>query len=137
MLSLSTPLGSKPADRWTPVTRTGVTREMTQSDKTFYTYILASAPHGRLYGDMTNGLVARIAQHRSGRGSAVTKRYKVSTLVWFTAFTKPSDAIRREKLIKDWPRQWKINLIERDNPQWLDLFPSLPGTEAVTQGRIS
>lgn len=118
------------------MTSTGVTQAGGQAVKTYYTYMLASAPRGTLYVGMTNGLVARIAQHRAGTGSVFTKRYGITSLVWFDTYTQPSDAIRREKTIKDWPRQWKINLIERDNPHWIDLFPSLPGAEAVMQGRM-
>lgn len=105
--------------------------------KTYYTYILANAPRGTLYVGMTNGLIASIAQHRAGTGSVFTKKYDITSLVWFAPFPKPSDAIRREKTIKDWPRQWKINLIERDNPHWIDLFPSLPGAEAMMQGHLT
>lgn len=97
------------------------------SVKAYFTYILASQPHGTLYVGMTNGIIRRVAQHRRGEASDFTRRYRVHVLVWFEAFETPREAIRREKAIKEWPREWKINLIERDNPHWIDLYPTLPG----------
>ncbi len=95
--------------------------------KTLYTYMLASQPYGTLYIGVTNGLIAHVEQHLSGEGSAFTKRYDVTKLVWFEMFDSMKDAIQKEKTMKDWPRQWKINLIERKNPNWIDLYPTLPG----------
>lgn len=94
---------------------------------TYYTYILASKPRGTLYIGVTNGLLRRVHQHRTGVGSTFTRKYHVYRLVWFQQFSTPSEAIQREKTMKEWPRAWKINLIERTNPHWIDLFPSLPG----------
>ncbi len=99
--------------------------------KTYYTYILASRPYGTLYIGTTNGLVRRIANHRAGKASAFTRKYGVDQLVWYQQFGTASEAIQREKTMKDWPRQWKINLIERENRHWIDLFPSLPGAEII------
>lgn len=70
---------------------------------TYYTYILAIG--------VTNGFIARVTQHRAGEGSKFTKRYGVSKLVWFVMFGDVKDAIQKEKTMKEWPRQWKINLI--------------------------
>jgi putative endonuclease len=95
----------------------------------YWTYMLASKPHGTLYIGVTNGLIRRVEQHRAGIGSGFTRKYKVHRLVWYEEFADIRDAIQREKSLKEWPRQWKINLIERTNPQWEDLFPSLPGAE--------
>lgn len=97
--------------------------------RTYYTYMLASRQHGTLYTGVTNGLVHRIRQHRDGKGSKFTQRYAVNQLVRYQAFNTIDEAIQREKTMKDWPRQWKVNLIERDNPNWLDLYPTLPGAE--------
>lgn len=98
----------------------------------YFVYLLASRPYGTLYVGVTNGLIRRIEQHRSGEGSVFSRKYKVHRLVWFEEFTDVRAAIQREKTIKEWPRQWKINLIERDNPHWLDLFSSLPGVGSLS-----
>jgi putative endonuclease len=96
-----------------------------------WTYILASKPRGTLYIGVTNGLIQRINQHRTGKGSAFTRRYHVHTLVWYEEFARARDAIQREKSLKGYNRAWKINLIERTNPHWQDLFPTLPGVAPV------
>ena len=93
----------------------------------YWVYLLASRPMGTLYIGVTNGIVRRIEQHRTGTASAFTRKYKVHLLVWFDEFSNPEVAIQREKTIMEWPRAWKVNLIERDNPHWIDLYPSLPG----------
>lgn len=93
----------------------------------FWVYILASKPYGTLYVGVTNGLLRRIDEHRAGVGSVFTRKYGVTRLVWFEEHVDIRTAIRREKRIKDWPRDWKINLIERENPRWQDLWQSLPG----------
>jgi putative endonuclease len=66
-------------------------------------------------------------QHKAGEGSSFTRKYKVDRLVWFQEFADVREAIQREKTMKGWPRAWKSNLIERENPHWDDLYPSLPG----------
>ncbi|GGA92842.1 excinuclease ABC subunit C [Brucella endophytica] len=86
-----------------------------------YVYILASKKNGTLYVGMTSDLSGRLLQHRSGHGSKFVDRYGVMRLVWFDEFELIVDAIAREKTIKGWPRQWKINLIERTNPHWNDI----------------
>ena len=76
---------------------------------------------------VTNGIIRRVDQHRAGKASSFTTRYKVHRLVWFREFVSIRDAIQREKTIKEWPRAWKVNLIEGTNRHWDDLYPSLPG----------
>ena len=98
-----------------------------QNVNSYWVYILASRARGTLYIGVTNGLIRRVDEHRSGVGSAFTKKYRVHMLVWFEEFTSPDAAIQREKTMKEWPRAWKINLIERENPHWIDLYASLPG----------
>ena len=95
--------------------------------RSYWTYILASKPRGTLYIGVTNGLILRIEQHRAGKGSAFTRKYDVHTLVWFEEFADVREAIQREKTLKHYNRDWKINPIERTNPHWLDLYPTLPG----------
>lgn len=86
-----------------------------------YVYMLASQKNGTLYIGVTSDLAGRLHQHQSGTGSGFTARYRVQRLVWFEEFDLVVDAITREKTMKKWPRQWKINLIERDNPGWNDI----------------
>ncbi|MEW5963124.1 MAG: GIY-YIG nuclease family protein [Pseudomonadota bacterium] len=92
---------------------------------TYWVYILASKTYGTLYIGVTNDLLGRIEAHRAGSGSRFTSRYGVGRLVHFEPFADIEAAIQREKSLKRYRREWKINLIERDNPQWLDLYPSL------------
>mgnify|MGYP000952184475 CR=1 FL=1 len=98
----------------------------------YFTYILASRPRGTLYVGVTNNIIRRVEEHRDGKGSAFTRRYKVHTLVWYEETGSITEAIQREKSIKEWPRAWKINLIERENLHWQDLYPSIPGVKPVT-----
>ena len=100
--------------------------------RSYWTYIRASKPHGTLYIGVTNDLVHRIDQHRAGKGSAFTRRYSVHTLVWYEEFASARTAIQREKNLKRYNRAWKINLIERTNPHWLDLYPTLPGVALLS-----
>ena len=86
---------------------------------------------GTLCIGIANGLLRRVEQHRDGTGSAVARKCKAHMLVWFRAFADVGEAIQREKTMKEWPRQWQINLIEADNPHWVELFPVLPGVRAV------
>ena len=88
-------------------------------------YILASKPYGTLYVGVTSNLIARPWQHRSKEVHGFTLRYGVHRLVRFEQFETMPDAIAREKQLKRWHRQWKINLIESENPQWIDLAPAL------------
>ncbi len=98
-----------------------------QDKKIYAVYILASKPYGTLYIGVTGDLITRITQHRAGEIPGFTKRYNVKTLVWFEYFGEIDSAIQREKTMKKWPRDWKINLIERENLHWLDLYPNLIG----------
>ncbi len=88
---------------------------------TYYVYILASRANGTLYIGVTNNLALRLSQHKSGRGSEFARRYDVDRLVYVETYDTPSDAIRREKQLKKWNRAWKIELIEKSNPDWQDL----------------
>jgi putative endonuclease len=92
--------------------------------RSYWVYILASKPRGTLYIGVTNGIIFRVEQHRAGKGSSFTRRYKVHRLVWFQEL--PYEMPFSEKTMKEWPRAWEINLIETD-PHWVDLYPMLPG----------
>ncbi|MET4044359.1 MULTISPECIES: GIY-YIG nuclease family protein [unclassified Bradyrhizobium] len=87
----------------------------------YYVYILASGHHGTLYIGITNSLQRRLEEHRSGKGSKFVKRYGVHRLVYTETFERAEDAIAREKQLKRWKRDWKIELIERENLEWRDL----------------
>lgn len=87
-----------------------------------WVYILTNAPNGTLYIGVTSDLASRMVQHRSGQGSAFCRRYGLTRLVYVEPHMRIDDAISREKAIKAWKRKWKIELIERDNPNWYDPF---------------
>ncbi len=90
-----------------------------------WVYILASAPYGTLYIGVTNSIARRAWEHREGISSSFCRRYRVHRLVRRERFDDISNAIRREKRLKKWPRAWKIKLIEQDNPYWDDLYDQL------------
>jgi putative endonuclease len=93
----------------------------------FYVYILASRIGGTLYIGVTNDLVRRIGEHRLELVDGFTKKYEVHRLVYFEQFDDAESAIRREKRLKRWNRDWKIRLIEKLNPNWDDLYPGIAG----------
>jgi putative endonuclease len=88
-------------------------------------YILANRRNATLYIGVTSNLATRVWQHRQNVVEGFTKRYSVHDLVWFELHDSMESAIGREKLLKKWRRQWKLNLIESMNPYWRDLFPNL------------
>jgi putative endonuclease len=91
----------------------------------FFAYILASRYRGTLYVGVTNDLSRRVGVHKSGAVPGFTKKYKVNTLVYYEEFASILEARARERTLKRWRRDWKIQLIERVNPRWLDLTPDL------------
>ena len=91
----------------------------------YYVYITASKRNGTLYVGVTNDLVRRVYEHKHGLAEGFTKRYGVKTLVYFEVHDRAEQAIQREKTLKHWIRDWKIALIERDNPRWDDLYEGL------------
>ena len=93
--------------------------------KSYWVYILASKKNGTLYSGITDSLIKRVWQHKNDLAEGFTKKYNVHILVHFEEFTDPTEAILREKRIKRWKREWKIKLIEKDNPQWEDLYENL------------
>ncbi|HEX9569546.1 MAG TPA: GIY-YIG nuclease family protein [Rhodospirillales bacterium] len=88
-------------------------------------YILASRRNGVLYVGVTNDVVRRVWEHRSGAVDGFAKRYNVHRLVYAEFHDTMTDAIAREKRIKKWRRSWKVELIERDNPEWRDLYEDM------------
>ncbi len=95
---------------------------MHASGKVFFVYILASRKHGTVYIGVTSDLLKRVSEHRAGIRSGFATKHKVHRLVYYEAFADAAAAIQREKAMKKWKREWKINLIERSNPDWSDLF---------------
>jgi putative endonuclease len=90
-----------------------------------YVYILASRKHGTLYLGVTNNIVRRVYEHRTKVVAGFTARYGVGKLVWFEIHDDAISAISREKKLKTWRRDWKIRLIEEQNPDWVDLYPGI------------
>lgn len=88
-------------------------------------YILTNKPRGTLYIGVTGGIDDRMERHINGEGSKFTSKYKLKMLVYFEEFQFIQDAIAREKQLKNWHRDWKINLIEESNPNWNNLWSSL------------
>ncbi|MBD3745716.1 MAG: GIY-YIG nuclease family protein [Sphingopyxis terrae] len=95
--------------------------------RTYHVYILASGRNGTLYTGVTGDLAQRMEQHRDGEGSKFTTKYGVTRLVHIEVFADVNAAIAREKAVKKWRRAWKLELIERGNPQWLDLYDRING----------
>ena len=90
--------------------------------KSFYTYILASQKNGTLYIGVTSDLSRRTLEHKLKILPGFTTKYNVMSLVYYEEFKIPMDAIQREKQLKKWNREWKLNLIEKINPKWKDLY---------------
>jgi putative endonuclease len=88
----------------------------------YFVYILASKRNGTLYIGVTGNLAGRTHEHKQDLREGFTKKYGIHMLVWFEEFAYIRDAILREKRIKKWRRAWKIELIEKMNPDWTDLF---------------
>ena len=91
----------------------------------YYVYILANKKQGTLYIGVTNDLIKRAFEHKNDLVEGFTKKYGVHQLVYFEQTNDINSAINREKQIKKWRRQWKIELIEEKNPDWKDLFLDL------------
>jgi putative endonuclease len=94
-------------------------------DKSSYVYILASGLNGTLYVGVTSDLIKRVWQHREGLADGFSKQYSVKHLVWYEVHTEIVEAIQREKQIKKWARAWKVELIQKSNPRWRDLYADI------------
>ena len=91
-------------------------------EKYSYVYILASKKHGTLYVGVTADLIKRVYEHKNNLVEGFTQKYEVHNLVYFEVFNDIKEAIHRETCIKRWKRDWKIELIEKENPEWRDLY---------------
>jgi putative endonuclease len=94
-------------------------------DKVYFVYILASKKNGTLYIGVTNNLKKRVYEHKQGMVEGFTKKYDVKTLVYYEQTNNVHSAIQREKRLKKWNRKWKLQLIEKDNYEWRDLYQYL------------
>jgi len=92
-----------------------------------WVYILANKRNGTIYSGVTANLPARMMRHRAGKGSSFAAKHGAARLVHAEHFERIDEAIGREKAIKKWRRRWKLQLIERDNPEWRDLFDYIVG----------
>jgi putative endonuclease len=91
----------------------------------FYVYCMASSRNGTLYLGVTNDLVRRVYQHKTKALGGFTAKYGVTRLVWYECYDDAITAIAREKELKKWRRAWKLELIEKMNPDWADLYDSI------------
>ena len=91
----------------------------------FFVYILASKKNGTLYTGSTDNLKARVWQHKDKTVKGFTSKYGVDRLVWFETHDSRAAAFTRERQIKEWKRAWKLELIEKANPDWSDLYNEL------------
>jgi putative endonuclease len=94
-------------------------------DRSYWVYILASDIGGTLCVGVTNNLVRRVYEHRTDMVPGFSSRYGVHRLVYYEQFGEILLAIQREKRLKKWTRAWKVELIEKTNPNWIDLFPGI------------
>ena len=88
----------------------------------YYVYILTNRPYGTLYTGVTSNLVKRVYQHRTKATKGFSFKYNVNKLAYFESHNEIQEALKREKQIKSWRRQWKVELILRKNPLWKDLY---------------
>jgi len=95
--------------------------------KQYFVYILASKKNGTVYIGVTNDLLKRVYEHKNNLIEGYTKKYHIHKLVYYEIYGDICGAITREKRMKKWNRQWKINLIEKSNPNWEDLYYNLTG----------
>lgn len=99
----------------------GMTEECRMKEQ-FYVYILSSMHNKVLYIGITSDLIKRVWEHKSRIHKGFTSRYNVDRLVYYEVYSDPENAISREKVMKKWNRDWKIELIEKENPDWVDLY---------------
>jgi len=95
--------------------------------KKYYVYILCNKRNGTLYTGVTSNIVRRVYEHKHKLIEGFTKKYNVHRLVWYEIHESAIHAIEREKQIKKWKRAWKIEMIEKENPNWVDLYDSICG----------
>ncbi len=103
--------------------------------KQFYVYILCSKRNGTLYAGVTSNLIKRVYEHRNNLADGFTKKYGIHQLVWYEIHKTAETAIPREKQIKKWNRKWKLDLIEKNNPEWKNLYDELVNNPGLPLSR--
>lgn len=98
---------------------------MRDPESMYYVYILASKRNGTLYVGVTSDLLKRVYEHKNNLVEGFTQKYNVHTLVYFEQSIDVAAAIKREKQLKKWKRAWKVELIEKENPSWKDLYEEI------------
>ena len=93
--------------------------------KKMFVYIMSNHPNGTLYVGVTNNLIRRVWEHKNKVIKGFTSKYGLERLVYYEAYEDEITAITREKTLKDWKREWKLALIEKNNPSWEDLYDEL------------
>jgi putative endonuclease len=93
--------------------------------KNYYVYILSSKRNGTLYTGVTSDIAKRVYEHKNGFVEGFTKKYSIHNLVWYEMHEPAESAINRENQIKKWKRVWKLKLIEKENPNWIDLYENI------------
>jgi putative endonuclease len=91
----------------------------------YYLYILANKPNGTFYVGKTEGLVKRVWQHKKKHMDGFTAKYNLDKLAYYEILDEAAEMVQRERLLKFWKREWKISLIEKNNPMWVDLYPGI------------
>ena len=94
-------------------------------NKNYYVYILANKRNGALYIGVTSDLIKRVWEHKNKVIEGFTQKYNVNKLVYFEQYNDPINAIKREKRLKKYNRKWKLGLIEKETPDWKDLYKKL------------
>ena len=94
-------------------------------NNSYCVYILSSQKNGTLYVGVTNHLARRVWEHKHGLVDGFSKKYEVHHLVYYEIHDNPESAITREKQIKKWKREWKIKMVEENNPEWKDLYEDI------------
>ncbi len=90
-----------------------------------YVYIMANKPQGTLYIGVTSDIIKRVYEHKNDFVDGFTRKYELKSLVYYEVFDEIAEAIKREKQLKEWQRKWKIELIEKQNPKWEDLYETI------------
>jgi len=98
-------------------------------NKSYFVYILSNKRNGTLYIGITNNIIRRVNEHKNKIADGFTKKYDLTNLVYYEKFNYINDAIMREKQLKTWRRVWKLDLIEKSNPNWNDLSDNFIGVE--------
>lgn len=94
-------------------------------DRIFYVYMLSNKWRGTIYTGMSGNLPKRGFDHKEKTGGEFSKKYNLDRLVWYEVHPDASSAAYRERQIKKWKREWKVELIEKENPEWRDLYPEV------------